>query len=249
MVDLSFTALSLTVIAVTLIGISKGGFGGSLGMLGVPLMALTMSPVVAAAILLPILCAMDIMALRAFWKGWSKQHLRRLIPAAILGIVVGSLTFSYLHSSHIRLLIGLTATGFALNHWFKPIRLIREKPGKIAGMVWGSVAGFTSFVAHAGGPPFSIYMLPQQLDKTTYQATAVLFFLVINYVKLIPYTLLGQFNTDNLLLSLSLLPVAALGIWLGVQLHNRVSDKLFFQFAYVMLFITGLKLIADAIMA
>ena len=118
-------------------------------------------------------------------------------------------------------------------------------PGKVAGWFWGGVAGFTSFVSHSGGPPIAVYLLPQQLDRSTYQATTVLFFLVVNYVKLIPYSLLGQFNTDNLFTSLWLLPIAALGIWLGVFLHSRVPDKLFFRLAYALLFLTGVKLIYD----
>lgn len=238
-------AIALTVLAVLIVGISKGGFGGGIGMVGVPIMALVMSPVQAAAILLPVLCAMDIMAMKAYWKRWSSPHLIYLLPAALLGITVGALTFTFFNAAHIRLIIGVIAVGFALNHWFKPARFIRNKPGKVAGWFWGGVAGFTSFVSHSGGPPIAVYLLPQQLDRSTYQATTVLFFLVVNYVKLIPYSLLGQFNTDNLFTSLWLLPIAALGIWLGVFLHSRVPDKLFFRLAYALLFLTGAKLIYD----
>lgn len=240
-------AISLTSLAVLIVGISKGGLGGGLGMLGVPLMALVMSPVQAAAIMLPILCVMDLMALKAFWKGWSKLHLIRLLPAAIAGIVLGTLSFKYLNDDLIRLLIGLIAVGFALNHWLKPASLIHYTPGVKSGVFWGGTAGFTSFIAHAGGPPVNIYLLPQQLDKSLYQATTVFFFLVVNYVKLIPYTFLQQFNTENINISLLMLPVAALGVWLGLQLHRQLPDQWFFRIAYVLLFMTGLKLIYDAL--
>ncbi|MEZ5448101.1 MAG: TSUP family transporter [Thiolinea sp.] len=127
---LTLDALSLGVImlAVLIVGISKGGLGGGLGMLGVPLLALVMSPVQGAAIMLPILCVMDLMALKAWWGQWSKQHVMRLLPAAIAGIVLGALTFRYFNSDHIRLLIGLIAMGFALNHWFRPARFIQRTP-------------------------------------------------------------------------------------------------------------------------
>ncbi|MEB4590852.1 sulfite exporter TauE/SafE family protein [Candidatus Thiothrix sp. Deng01] len=240
--------LLLAVLALLIVGISKGGLGGGLGVLGVPLMSLAMPPAQAAAILLPILCVMDLMAMKAFWKGWSLDHLQRLIPAAIIGIVVGALTFRYFRASDVRLLVGLIAVGFALNYWFKPFQFLAgRKPGVKSGMFWGSIAGFTSFIAHAGGPPVNIYLLPQQLDKTVYQATTVIFFTIVNYVKLIPYTALGQFNPANLSASIVLLPLAALGIWLGYKLHHRMPEKRFFQIAYVLLFITGCKLIYDGV--
>lgn len=240
--------LTMAVLALLIVGISKGGMGGGLGVLGVPLMALTMPPAQAAAILLPILCVMDLMALKAFWQRWSWAHLQALLPAAILGIVLGALTFTYFRASDVRLLVGLIAVGFALNYWFKPFqRLAMDKPGAKSGVFWGSIAGFTSFVAHAGGPPVNIYLLPQKLDKTVYQATTVLFFTSVNYVKLIPYAALGQFNSTNMGASVLLLPIAALGIWLGYKLHHRVPEKQFFQVAYVFLFLTGCKLIDDGV--
>lgn len=240
--------LTMAVLALLIVGVSKGGMGGGLGVLGVPLMALTMPPAQAAAILLPILCVMDLMALKAFWKRWSWAHLQQLLPAALLGIVIGALTFTYFRASDVRLLVGLIAVGFALNYWFKPFqRLAMGKPGAKSGLFWGSIAGFTSFVAHAGGPPVNIYLLPQKLDKTVYQATTVLFFTIVNYVKLIPYAALGQFNSTNLSTSVLLLPIAAFGIWLGYKLHHRVPEKQFFQVAYVFLFLTGCKLMVDGV--
>jgi uncharacterized membrane protein YfcA len=113
--------------------------------------------------------------------------------------------------------------------------------------LWGSIAGFTSFGVHAGGPPVNVYLLPQQLDKTMFVGTTVLFFTIVNYVKLIPYGMLGQLNFSNLSTSALLSPLAPAGVWLGVHLHNRVNQRLFYRICYLFLFITGIKLLYDGI--
>lgn len=247
---MSFDLITLLIVslAILIVGISKGGLGGGLGVMGVPLMSLTMAPAQAAAILLPILCFMDLMTVRAFWKQWSKQQLLSIIPAALLGILIGTLTFHYFRSSDIRLLVGLIAIGFALNYWLKPAQKLKSKPpGRVAAWFWSSIAGFTSFIAHAGGPPINLYLLPQKLPKSVYQGTTALFFMAVNYVKLVPYALLGQFGSSNLQASLIFAPVALIGVWAGYRLHHHMPEKLFFQIAYVLLFITGCKLLFDGI--
>ncbi|WP_142849879.1 sulfite exporter TauE/SafE family protein [Telmatospirillum sp. J64-1] len=233
--------------AVLIVGISKGGFGGGIGMVGVPLMSLAISPNMAAAIMLPILCVMDLFGVYA-WRGkWHRTNMRILIGAAMLGIALGAATFRWMDADMIRMVIGLVAVGFALNWWFRrddgnaPPR----PPSLARGGFWGSIAGFTSFVAHAGGPPVAVYLLPQRLDKSVYQATTVIFFIAVNYIKLIPYTALGQFSPQVLWTALILAPLAPLGVWLGWKLHHRVSGPLFYQVAYGFLFLTGLKLIWD----
>ena len=233
--------------AMIIIGISKGGFAGSLGMLGVPLVTLVIPPVQAAAIILPILCLMDIFGLIAYRRKADWKNLWCLLPGAITGILIGALLFKYLNDDIVRLVVGVVAVGFTLNHWLKP-KLAGEANGRslILGSFWGSISGFTSFVAHAGGPPLQFYMLPQKIDKTLFVGTSVWFFFVVNYVKLIPYTYLGQFSAENLGTSLVLLPLAPLGIWLGVRLHKIVPEALFYRFAYMMLFVVGLKLLFDA---
>ncbi len=232
--------------AMIIIGISKGGFAGSLGMVGVPLITLVISPTQAAAILLPILCLMDIMGLIAYRRRADWTNLLCILPGAVLGIVIGAFTFSYLNDDYIRLMIGLIAVLFTLNHWLK----LRPEPANLGpsakkGTFWGSLAGFTSFVAHAGGPPLQFYMLPQKIDKTLFVGTSVWFFFVVNYVKLVPYAYLGQFSTENLSTSLILAPLAPVGIWLGVKLHKLVPEATFYRIAYILLFATGLKLLWD----
>ncbi len=235
--------------AVLLMGISKGGFGGGLGILAVPLMALAMSPVQAAAILLPILCAIDLIGVWAYRGRWDAVSLRILLPAALLGIVLGALSFGLFDAAMVRLLLGVIAVGFSLHFWFNRARgSLSPVPHDLwRGGFWGGLAGFTSFVAHAGGPPIQVYLLARQPDKTVYQATTVVFFIVVNYIKLIPYTLLGQFTATNLVVALSLLPVAVIGMGLGIWLHDKVPVRLFFRLCYAFLLLTGLKLLYDGV--
>lgn len=238
-------------LAVLISGISKGGFGGGLGILAVPLMALTVGPVQAAAIMLPILCFMDLIGLWAYRGRWDAVSLRILLPAAMVGILLGTFSFGMLSADAVRLLLGLIAVGFVLYYWLSPARsgLQAASHNLVSGGFWGTVAGYTSFVAHAGGPPIQVYLLPRQPDKTLYQATTVVFFIVVNYVKLVPYALLGQFSAPNLWAAASLLPVACFGMWLGIWLHDKVPVRLFFRLCYAFLLLTGLKLLYDGLMA
>ncbi len=234
--------------AVLLFGISKGGFGGGLGTLAVPLIALVISPVQAAGILLPILCLMDLVSLRVYRRLWIWSELRVLLPASLFGIFIGTLLFEYMSPAVIRLLIGIVAIAFTLHYWLNRQRARREGlpdfPQR-AGILAGGTAGFTSFIAHAGGPPINMYLLRRPLNRTDFVATTVLFFAVVNYVKLIPYAWLGQLQTGNLLTSLVLAPLAPIGVLIGVYLHKRVSDRFFFGFVYILLFLVGWRLIWD----
>jgi len=236
--------------AVIIYGISKGGFAGAIGFVAVPIMALVVSPLQAAAIFLPILCVMDLFALWAFRGRWRRSELRLLIPSSLLGIAVGTLLFGYLSPDLIRLLLGVVAILFTVNSWWQKRRASRHAQtlfGPAVGVAAAATAGLTSFIAHAGGPPLSIYLLRRGLDRTTVVATATAFFAVVNFVKLVPYTWLGQFDSANLATSLVLAPLAPLGIRAGKWLHDRVSDRFFFGFAYVALFVVGIKLIADGL--
>lgn len=182
----------LAVTAVVLIGLSKGEFDGGLGVVTVPLMSFSISPVQAAAILLPILCFMDLMSLRVYWKRWVTAEFLILIPGAIAGVIVGALIFRFLSDSVVKLLVGLVALAFTAHHLLVTRRQIEPShwPGW-SGKIAGGVAGFTSFIAHAGGPPVNMYLLRRPLDKTSFVATTVLFFSIVNYVKLVPYAWLG----------------------------------------------------------
>ena len=236
--------------AILLFGISKGGFGGGLGVVAVPLMALAIPPVQAAAILLPILCLMDLFSLWAFRGKWVGREIRILVPASLVGIAIGTLLFEYMSPAVIRLLLGTIAIAFTLHYWAQKFAAARRQPADFppaVGVIAATVAGFTSFIAHAGGPPLNMYLLRRGLDRTLFVGTAVLFFTIVNYTKLIPYAWLGQFDAANLGTSLLLSPLAPLGIWSGYWLHRRVSDSLFFFIVYVMLFLVGAKLVFDGV--
>jgi uncharacterized membrane protein YfcA len=180
---------------------------------------------------------------------FDRTNLFILLPAALIGILVGSLTFRYLSDANIRIMIGGIAIFFVF-HYFLGQRGERPKTkaNRVKGGFWGLIAGFVSFGVHAGGLPVNIYLLPQRLDKTLFVGTTVIFFAIVNYVKLIPYALLGQLNLDNLLTSLILVPFVPLGFWLGINLHKRVNEKLFYLLAYSFLFIAGVKLLYEGIM-
>ena len=247
MVSLTDPLFVLVAVAAVLVaGVSKGGFGGGL-VLAVPLMALSTGPVTAAAILLPVLCVMDLIGLKAFWRRWDPGLIRLLIPSALVGVAAGTLSFRYLGDDWIRLLIGVIAAAFSLRYWTSGQRSVSRLPDRRRGRIWSGIAGFTGFVAHSGGPPLNVYLLPLGLDRTVYQATTVAYFAIINYVKLVPYAWLGQLSADNLVVSALLLPVAFGGVRLGVYLHHRVSQATFYTVAYMLLFLTGARLIYDGL--
>jgi len=238
--------------AVLLFGISKGGFGGGLGTAAVPLMALVISPIQAAAILLPILCVMDIVAVWKFRGRWIWPELKILLPASLVGIVVGTLLFELMSAAIVKLIVGLVAIIFTVHHWSRKYSVIpsgREYFPRSYGLLGGAVAGFTSFVAHAGGPPVNMYLLRRPLDRTEFAATTILFFAVVNYVKLLPYGWLGQLSADNLATSGALVVFAPIGVLTGAWLHARISDRCFFLLVHTLLFVVGLKLIFDGISA
>ncbi|MEO8487428.1 MAG: sulfite exporter TauE/SafE family protein [Betaproteobacteria bacterium] len=252
--DFPLAFYPVAVFAILLTGIAKGGFGGGSGGVAVPLMSIFIAPPEAAAIMLPILCAMDLFGVHAYRGLASRTHLAILLPGALVGIVAGAFAFGAMPVDAIRLVVGGIAIAFALNRWFAVSERIAARlaagsgtPGPVAGAFWGAVSGFTSTLAHAGGPPFAVYLLPQKLDKSAFVATSVFFFLIVNYVKLVPYGFLGQLNLGNLSASLLFAPLAPLGIWLGVWLHRRIPEAPFYQVAYGLLFATGAKLVWDAL--
>jgi uncharacterized membrane protein YfcA len=236
--------------AVIFFGIAKGGFGSGLGVLAVPLLAMVVSPTQAAAILLPILCVMDLVGLWAYRGKWILPELRILLPASLAGITAGTFMFEYMSPARLRLLLGVIAIAFTLHHWLQA-KLAAGKEqklfGPVVGVSAGATAGFTSFIAHAGGPPVTMYLLRRGINRTQFVATTVVLFAVLNYVKLIPYAWLGQFAATNLKTSLVLAPLAPIGIGMGVWLHNHVTDRFFFRVAYAMLFVVGIKLMYDGI--
>lgn len=241
------TFYMLAVPIVLLFGMAKGGLGPGVGAICVPILSFVMEPAQAAAIMLPILCVMDILAVYHFRKHFDIQHLVILLPAGITGIVIASLLMGHLPPDAIRLIIGITVIMFCLDYWFRTGVGKKKKKGKLSGYFWGTVAGFTSTQIHAGGPPLSIYLLPQKLDKVVLMGTMAIFFTVMNYLKLIPYTLMGVLSLENLMTSLILVPLAPIGVKLGHLILKKISQKIIYRFLYIALFLSGVKLFYDGI--
>lgn len=240
---------AVAVLSVLITGISKGGFGG-LALLAVPLMALVISPIQAAGIMLPILIVMDWVSVWSYRKHWNKALLVIMLPGAVAGIVAGGLLANHVDDQFVRLCVGLIATGFPLYVFFKPnSQASFAKGNKGLGVIAGSAAGFTSFIAHAGGPPFQAYAIPQGLEKHTYTGTSVMFFFIVNMVKIIPYAAIGQFERESLTTSLILIPLAPVGVLTGVWLIKRIDQTLFYRIIYGLIFCVGLKLLWDGVLA
>lgn len=236
--------------AIFMVSLSKSGLISALGIVGVPMLTLVMPAREAAGMMLPLLLFMDAIGLVALRKQVSWPNLRILLPAAIIGIVLGWVFYAVITEAMVRLMIGVITIIFCLDAWL-PLRkaLTGLPPSKPWGYFWGSLAGFTSFVSHTGGPPFQIYMLPQRLTPVIYAGTTVIFFTTVNAVKLVPYAALGQLSVSNLTLALSLLPVAAIGMAIGIFLVKRINATLFYHIAYIFAFILGLKLLFDGVTA
>jgi uncharacterized protein len=238
-----WTFYSITIPVVLLYGMGKGGLGPAVGGVAVPMMAFVISPIQAAAILLPILCVMDIFAVLLYHRSYSFYHLKILVPAGILGIVIASLLMGYLSPDAIRVVIGVIVLWFCFDYWFKPGRKGSRKVGRFGGYFWGTIAGYTSTQIHAGGGPLSIYLLSQKLDKTILLGTIAIFMAVMNYLKLIPYTIMGAFNTENLATSLLLMPLAPIGVKIGRLIIEHVKQETIYRILYVGLFLSGLRLL------
>lgn len=231
--------------AILLMGISKGGFGSGAGLFATPLMALAVPIPQAAAILLPILLVMDATGLWAYRGVFSRSNMKVILVGGVAGVVLGAFTFRYFDEAWIRLILGVIAIGFVVQRYLGRAGAQAAQRSTPRGLFWSTFSGLTSTIAHAGGPPLSVYLLPQQLEKAVLVGTTVIFFAVINLVKLVPYAWLGLFDARNLATSLVLSPLAPVGIALGVFLMRRTSERLFYRIAYALLLAVGVKLAWD----
>jgi hypothetical protein len=231
--------------AILLMGISKGGFGAGAGIFATPLVALAVPIPQAAAILLPLLCVMDAVGLWAYRGRYSRHNLRLLLAGGVVGIAIGTLAFKLLTDAWIRLATGLMSIAFVVYRYAGRADAAPAPPSKAKGLFWSMLSGLASMIAHAGGPPLSVYLLPLRMDKMLMVGTTIVFFAVINYAKLVPYAWLGLFDGRNLMTSLLLAPLAPVGIWLGIALQRRLSEKAFYRVCYGMLLVVGVKLTWD----
>lgn len=244
LVALGWTFWLLAIVGVFITGVSKSGFAGGIGVITVPLLTLEIGPIRAAALMLPLLLLMDFFSVRAWWGKQLNEHLKHLLPGSMIGILIGYLLFDYFDDRILAFMLGVFSVLFSLYGLMKGVRFKHVTSPRV-GRISGLVAGFTSFLAHAGGPPLNYYLIPLKLPRAQYLATAVIFFASINVVKLLPYTMLGQINIENLLIALLLAPVAWTGVKVGLLIQAKLNDEVFYKSILVMLFIIGIKLMVD----
>ena len=241
---------SIAALAVVFAGISKGGFGSGAAFAAAAILAKIVEPGQAIGIMLPLLMLMDVTSLKPYWKKWLNRESVILILGSLPGVALGGWLYSRTNADVFRILIGVIALGFVLWQLGQRAGVLKQAKQHMpdwAGLIAGALAGFTSFVSHAGGPPAAVYLLSKRPNKTEFQATTVIIFWAINLAKAVPYAFLGLFTLETLTLNLALAPFALIGVWMGVKAHHWVSDRLFFALTYGLLTVTGLRLIWMAV--
>ena len=232
--------------AVFIVALAKSGLLGSIGLIGVPLLTFVMPPREAAGMMLPLLLVMDAFAVYNYRHEFDWRNLKLLLPGAMAGIAFGWAISARVSEDMVLLGIGVISLVFILDAVL-PLR--KKLEGRASsrpwGVLWGAIAGFTSFISHTGGPPYQVYVLPQRLKPTIYAGTTAWFFASVNTTKLVPYYFLGQLSLGNLLHSAILVPVAIAGMLLGIFLVRRISAQAFYKIAYTLVFLISLKLIYD----
>ncbi len=240
---------AIAVPAVLMLGVSKSGFGAGFGSLAVPLIALAVTVPQAAAILMPVLLLMDLLGIAAFRRDFDRRLLMFLIPCGLAGTLIGTLLFTLLSAQTVAGIVGIFTLLFLAQRLVFPPRPDDPLPSKTAGAVLTAIGGFTSFIAHAGGPPVNAYIIPLKLSPVVYTATMAYFFFAVNLSKWVPYAWLGLLDWRNMATSLLLLPVAPLGVWVGIRIARRIDATWFYRFVYLGMLLTGLKLTWDGFLA
>jgi uncharacterized membrane protein YfcA len=236
----------LAIPAVLALGLGKGGFAG-VGMISTPLLALVLPPLQAAAILLPILLVQDVISVWVYRRDWSAWNLKVLLSGAAIGVGVAWLLAAYVTDAHVRLAVGIIGVSFVLFAWFGRVPAQARRPSAASGVFWGGLSGFTSTLAQAGAPPFQVHMLPQRLDKLTLVGTNMIFFALVNWMKIVPYFALGAFTSGTLATSAVLLPLAIATNFLGIWVVRRTPTELFYRIAYVLMFLISAELIRSGL--
>lgn len=234
-------------LAAFLMGLSKGGVP-MIALLSVPLMSLYMEPAVAAGLLLPIYIVADVYAVYLFRKTFSAINLKIMLPGAVFGIAVGFGSVSFVSGDFVKLLVAVIGLIFLVSTVKSRLSKaeVPPRPADVPrGTIWGTLAGFTSYISHAGGPPFQAYVLPQKLDKMVYLGTTTIFFAVVNLLKVPPYIVAGQITTQSTLQIALVAPVALLGAWLGINISRRIPDRVFFLIVEVALAVVSIKLLYE----
>ena len=237
--------LALAIVAVVVLGLAKGGFSG-LGALATPLLALALPPVTAAAMLLPILLVQDVVSVWSFRKSWSGWIIAWMLPGAALGVALAALFAASVPEARVLLLLG------AITAAFGGYRLWAERGGRIVapssspgwvGTLFGVACGFTSQIAHAGGPPFQMWVTPRQLPHQVFVGTSSITFAAINWMKVPSYLMLGSLGRAELTAAALLMPVAVSATWAGVWLVRRIDSARFYTLIYLLMIALGARLV------
>ena len=236
---------SVAALSVTLMGLGKGGFSG-LGLISMLLLALVISPIRAAAIMLPILIVQDVVTVWAYRRDAAWRLLKVMLPGGLVGIAAGWALAARIDEAAVRLVVGLIAVVFALRGWLAKAPAVAPRASPAGGLFWGAAAGFTSFIAHAGGPPFQAHVLPLRLPPQIYAGTSTMYFAAVNAVKVAPYFALGQFTPDNLSISAALTPVAIASTFAGVWMIRRIPFERFYRIILGLTFTVGCKFVWDS---
>ena len=242
--DPAFYAVAVP--AVLLTGLAKSGVAAGFGALAVPLMALAVPVPQAAAIMLPLLAVMDVIGVASYLKSGARNLPLLMLPAGLAGTVVGTLLFGLLAPAMVAGLVGVLTLLFLVQRLFFPPRADAPPPPRWLGALLAMASGFTSFVAHAGGPPLHAYLLPLKLSPVRFAATSAVFFAVINASKWLPYAWLGLIDLRNMATAVVLMPLAPVGVWIGVRIVRRIDPRWFYRLLYAGMLFAGLKLLWDA---
>lgn len=235
--------------AVIFLGLGKGGFIG-VGSLAMPLMALVVPPVQAAAIMLPLLIVQDAVGVWSFRRSWDRHILRIMLPGAVLGVALGYFFAASLPEQWILLALGLISILFGAQQLWTA-RGGRAAPSHRlpdwAGALCGVASGLTSQIAHAGSPPYQLYVFPQRLTRDVLVGTTAIFFALVNLIKVPAYAALAQFTLANLLAAAALMPFAIGTTFAGVWMVRRVQTGSFYTLVNLLTVLVGMKLLMDAL--
>ncbi len=237
----------LAIPAITILGLGKGGFSG-IGMISTPLIALSIPPLQAAAIVQPILIVQDAISAWVYRRDYSAWNLKVLLVGGVVGVGAAWFLATYLNDSHVRIMVGVIGVSFVLYTWLGRVPAEPRRPHAATGVFCGALAGFTSTLAQAGAPPYQVFMLPQKLNKMTLVGTTLIFFAALNWMKIAAYSALGQFTLETLATSALLMPLAVATNFFGIWLVRRVPNATFYKIAYVFMFLISLELIRSGVL-
>ncbi len=242
-----WTFLPLAMAGAFFVGLSKGGLP-AVGMLSVPLLAFRIDPLTAAALLLPIYMISDVVGIWLYRRHFDALNLKILIPAGLSGVLIGYLVAPHVSSDGMSIAVGLIGIFHCLRHWFFTPKNVQPRPARvIPGLFWGSLSGLTSFISHAGAPPYQIYVLPQKLPKLVFAGTTQFVFAAVNLAKLPPYLALGQFPAMDLKAIAVLAVTAIAGAAAGARLTRIIPEGIFFAGVRLALFALSLSLVIRAL--